>query len=211
MVRPVTEDNMQDIQDLLDFWFDVDPSNAESLEQQYRRWFASTPEEDHALEQRFGSLARAAAAGELDPCSGSPQGRLALILLLDQFPRNLWRGQAEAFAHDEKALALCLGGIDEGMPGKLSAIERVFFLLPLQHAESMAAQDLSIHMYRELCNEPAPEPLADALGNVADYAVAHQRIVQRFGRFPHRNEALDRESTEEELEYLQSGGARFGQ
>jgi uncharacterized protein (DUF924 family) len=97
------------------------------------------------------------------------------------------------------------------MPGKLSALEQVFFLLPLQHAESMAAQDLAIHMFRQLSQEPVPEPLADALGNAADYAVAHQRIIERFGRFPHRNEALGRESTEEELEYLQSGGARFGQ
>jgi len=196
---------------LLDFWFDVDPADVAALTAQMRRWFASTPDEDAALAERFGALAREAAAGTLDAWTGSPQGRLALIILLDQLPRNLYRGQPEAFARDPKAAALCLGGIELGMHETLSPLERVFFLMPLQHAESLPVQDLSLRVFGELSRQAADGPLADLLQNVADYAAEHRKIIKRFGRFPHRNRILGRDSTDEELEFLAAGGPSFGQ
>jgi len=200
-----------DMHELLDYWFDVDPADAAALTAQNRRWFASTPDDDRVLAERFGARARAAAAGELDSWSGSPQGRLALILLLDQLPRNLHRGTADAFAQDPKALALSLGGIELDMHESLSPLERIFFQMPLQHAESLPVQELSVHLFGGMRALAAPGPLADLLQNVADYAVKHRDIVARFGRFPHRNRILGRDSTDEELAFLNAGGPSFGQ
>jgi uncharacterized protein (DUF924 family) len=200
-----------DMHGLLDFWFDVDPADTAALSAHFRRWFASTPDDDRALAERFGTLAHAAAADELDTWSGSPQGRLALILLLDQLPRNLHRGTAAAFAQDPKALALSLGGIELDMHEPLGPLERIFFLMPLQHAESLPVQELSVHLFRGMGALATSGPLADLLQNVADYAVKHRDIIARFGRFPHRNRILGRDSTAEEQAFLDAGGPSFGQ
>lgn len=196
---------------LLDDWFDVNLADSPALQEQNRRWFASTPAEDHALAERFGSLARAAAAGDLDLWSGSPQGRLALIILLDQCPRNLHRGQPEAFAQDDKALALCLGGIELHMHEQLNPLERVFFCMPLQHSESLVMQELSVATFTMLADGEAPEALAEMLANVQSFAEKHRDIIARFGRFPHRNRTLGRATTTEEAAFLASGGPSFGQ
>jgi uncharacterized protein (DUF924 family) len=196
---------------LLDFWFDVDPADDAALTAQYRRWFAGTPEEDQQLAERFGKLAQAAAGGKLDSWSGSAQGRLALIILLDQLPRSLHRGQAEAFAQDEKALTLCLGGIELGMHENLSPLERIFFCMPLQHSESPVVQALSVRVFSDLSALAVPGPLAAKLADAAGYAAEHQAIVERCGRFPHRTRALGRTSSDEELAFLTTGGPNFGQ
>jgi uncharacterized protein (DUF924 family) len=200
-----------DIDALLDFWFDVDVDDAAALDRRMRRWFASTADEDHELSVRFGALARDAALGRLDGLAGEARGRLALIVLLDQFPRNLKRGEPGAFAEDGKALVLCLDGMRLGHPAVLAPLERVFFCMPLQHAEDRALQALAVETFAGIANASASKPLAAALRKSADYAVAHRDIVERFGRFPHRNRALGRESTPAELEFLASGGASFGQ
>jgi uncharacterized protein (DUF924 family) len=200
-----------EIDALLDYWFDVDTGDAQSLDERMRLWFSSTADEDLALERRFGTLARDAAAGTLDGLAGLPRGRLGLILLLDQLPRNIHRGRPAAFAGDARALALCLDGIDRGQPDLLAPVERIFFCMPLQHAEDRAIQARAVECFGRLATLPEPAPLAAALRMCADYAVAHRDIVERFGRFPHRNRALGRESTPAELEFLAAGGSSFGQ
>jgi uncharacterized protein (DUF924 family) len=196
---------------LLDFWFDVDTTDSGALKRQTKRWFASTPEQDLELGAHFGPLAKAAAAGELDALAKTPRGRLALIILLDQLPRSLHRGTPAAFAQDPKALELCLGGMRLGQLDALEPIERVFFCMPLQHAESQETQALAVETFRSLAAIDGSDALTAALEGFADYAVMHRDIIERFGRFPHRNKILGRQSTEAELEFLESGGPSFGQ
>jgi len=199
------------VEDLLAFWFDFDVGDAAAVNDRMRRWFSSTPAEDREIEDRFAALARDAADGALDALAALPRGRLGLILLLDQLPRNLYRRRPEAFAGDSRALALCTDGLDRGMDTALAAIERIFFCMPLQHAEDRAIQARSVAAFAALATLPAPAPLAAALRNCADYAVAHRDLVERFGRFPYRNRTLGRQSTPAELEFLAAGSATFGQ
>jgi len=206
-----TEDSRAAIEALLGLWFGADPADAAALTRQRQRWFSSSAEDDRELKERFGPLAEAAAAGELDDLARTPRGRLALILLLDQLPRSLHRGTADAFAQDGKALELSIGGMRLGQVEKLEPIERAFYCMPLQHAEARDIQALSVATFAALAAEPAPEPLRAALRGFADYAVVHRDIIERFGRFPHRNKVLGREATDEEREFLESGGPSFGQ
>ena len=209
--KPGAEPPDQRVDALLAYWFDVDVHDAAAMQAAMRRWFAGSAGEDRELERRFGALAREALAGALDSLAAAPRGRLGLILLLDQLPRNLHRGRPEAFAGDARALALSTDGLDRDLDTTLAPVERIFFCMPLQHAEDRAIQARSVAAFAALAAEPAPAPLAAALGSCADYAVAHRDIVERFGRFPHRNRILGRESTRAEQEFLATGGASFGQ
>ena len=209
--KPGTREREARIEALLERWFDVDVRDAAAMADAMRRWFSSTGDEDRDLERRFGALSREALSGSLDDLAAAPRGRLGLILLLDQLPRNLHRGRPEAFAGDSRALALSTDGLDRSQHLALSPVERIFFCMPLQHAEDRALQARAVETFTALAAEPAPPPLAAALRACADYAVAHRDIVERFGRFPYRNRTLGRESTRAELEFLAGGGPRFGQ
>jgi uncharacterized protein (DUF924 family) len=132
-------------------------------------------------------------------------------LLLDQFPRNLYRGSAAAFAHDAQAQALAREGIALGVDRELSRVARLFFYMPLQHAESFSVQQESLQAFRALAEEPAAPHLRAVLTDALSYAEQHADIIARFGRFPHRNRALGRVSTRAETAYFESGGATFGQ
>jgi uncharacterized protein (DUF924 family) len=199
------------VENLLALWFDFDTGDAAAVDDRMRRWFSSTPDEDRELERRFGTLARETLSGALDGLAVSPRGRLGLILLLDQLPRNLYRRRPEAFAGDPRALALSMDGLERGMDEALAPVERVFFCMPLQHAEDRAIQARAVETFMALAALPAPPPLAAALRSCADYAVAHRDIVERFGRFPYRNRTLGRQSTRAELEFLAAGATSFGQ
>lgn len=200
------------IEALLRFWFGPEPRTREELEQRTRLWFEADEALDAEIEARFGEMARLAASGALDHYSATPKGRLALIVLFDQFPRNLHRGTAAAFAQDAKALALTTQGIDTGMDRQLTVLERCVFYMPLQHAEDEQAQALSVRMFEQLsADESAPDFYAPMLQSMLEYAHLHRDIVTRFGRFPHRNRALGRPDTEAEREYLRDGAPRFGQ
>src|SRR5690606_24259379 len=140
------------------FWFGPQPRSREELEQQFRRWFFADSALDAEIAARFGETARLAARGELDAWADSARGRLALILLLDQVPRHLHRGTAEAFAQDAKALALSTEGIEKGYDRELPVLERGFFYMPLEHAESLDAQELSVRMFEKLAaDDGAPD------------------------------------------------------
>jgi uncharacterized protein (DUF924 family) len=206
---------MDEARNIREFWFGPMPLSAEALNRRVRFWFGEdTPrrreQRDVQIRERFGALLERAAAGELAAWADGPRRRLSLIILLDQFPRHIFRGDARAFAYDEQALSLTLSGMQSAADAALSVVERLFFYMPMQHAERREAQDESVAAYRRLLDETKNdprEPFAAALRSAEN----HRAIIERFGRFPHRNRALGRESTPEEIRWLDSGGQSFGQ
>jgi uncharacterized protein (DUF924 family) len=173
-------------------------------------WFADDPGFDADVRREFGAWIGPAGRGERAEWETHARGALALVILLDQFPRNVFRGSAAAFAHDAQALAVARRALASGRADELAPIEHVFLLLPLEHAESLAAQDECVARAQALAESCAPE-WRPVIRSFVPFAEQHRAIVARFGRFPHRNRALGRPSTAAELEFLASGGARFGQ
>jgi len=203
---------MDEARSVREFWFGRLPLSPPALGERMGFWFGEdelTARRDEQIRSRFGELFERAAAGELESWADGPRRRLSLIILLDQFPRNLFRGGARAFAFDEKALALTLSGMQSGADAALDAVERIFFYTPLQHAESLEVQEESVAAYRRLLAE-APEELRGSFAGVLDYAENHRSIIERFGRFPHRNGVLGRASTPAEEAWLHES-QRFGQ
>ena len=174
-----------------------------------RRWFKSTPARDAEIEERFGDRVRAALQRELVDWEREAGSRLALIVLLDQFTRNIYRGTADAFAGDHRGATLCLEGLSTGMDRRLDWAGQVFFCMPLMHAEDEDLQKRSVACYRDI-QARAPEVARAAIGHSLKAAEEHSRIIRRFGRFPHRNQVLGRESTAEELVFLETA-KRHGQ
>ncbi len=194
---------------LLGHWFADTRENPDAIENRMDWWFTRDDGRDRWLGEVYGQACVAAMRGELDCPAGEPRSALALVLLTDQLPRNLFRGTARAFESDSVALDLCLTGHREGLDGKLGLIERVFFWMPLQHVENLELQDLGVELYDSLA--PADPYRSKLWKGFAGYARLHRDIIERFGRFPHRNAALGRDATPEELAYLDSGGESFGQ
>ena len=201
-------------QDLLLFWFGPRPYTAPQVQQHTRLWFGEpsapelTPQTDELIRERYGELTLAAEQGRLTAWESSPRRRLALILLFDQFSRNIYRGSARAYAQDLDALSLTVSGMQIGADATLDPVERLFFYMPLMHAESLEVQEESVAAFRRL-REEAPADLHRIFQASLDSAVEHRDIIARFGRFPHRNRVLGRESTPEEIEWLASGGSDF--
>jgi uncharacterized protein (DUF924 family) len=207
---------MDEARQVRDFWFGKLPLSAQALNQRLALWFPGDEsarvvrDHDEAIRARFGDLAERAALGELTSWADSPRRCLSLIILLDQFPRNLYRGTARAFACDEQALAITLPGMQSAADGALDIVERIFFYMPLHHSEVREVQDESVAAYRRLLME-APQESRGAFEASLKAAEKHRSIVERFGRFPHRNRALARVSTAEEETWLRAGGDRMGQ
>lgn len=195
---------------VLDFWFRDSVQSDDAIKGRMSVWFGSDQQVDDAIELRFASLMESAREGGLQSWRDLPRGRLALVLLFDQFPRNVYRGTANAFATDDAALELCLKSIDDSRLLEISPIEQVFLLMPLQHTESETLQERSVREFDRLLERIEPERRQYFKG-FADYARLHCDIVKRFGRFPHRNAVLGRENTDEEKLYLLQGAPRFGQ
>lgn len=195
-------------EDVLGFWFGTAENDTATAQSQRRLWWSKDAVVDADIRERFGALVSAAAAGRHDDWAATPRGRLALLVLLDQFPRNIYRDTAQAFAQDAQALQLALDGLTVGDDRKLRPIERVFCYLPLEHAESLNMQDRSVVLFNALAAEVAEADRGTFTGYV-DYALRHRDIVARFGRFPHRNRILGRESTPEEIEFLKQPGSGF--
>lgn len=175
--------------DVLKFWFtDSSP----------KQWFTRNDAFDAAIRDTLGPLHARAVAGELDDWAATPRGALALMILLDQAPRNLHRGSARAFASDPAALRHARAAIAAGFDAGLSDDERLFFYLPFEHSEDLADQERCIELCRTL-----------ATAQYVEYAERHRNVIARFGRFPHRNAVLGRASTPEELEFLKQPGSSF--
>lgn len=174
---------------ILSFWFDeIDP----------KLWFTADEAFDALIRERFLGLMQQAAAGELHAWRATPEGRLAEIIVLDQFSRNVYRNTAQAFAQDPTALVLAQEAVASGALQALSPVQRAFLLLPYMHSESRAIHVVAETLYREF---------APAMNH--DYELRHKAIIDRFGRYPHRNAVLGRISTPEELEFLQQPGSNF--
>ncbi len=185
--------------DVLDFWFDV---ASEAV------WFDNDKAFDARVRLRFGDTLEGAARGQLDHWTATPTGWLALLIVLDQFSRNIHRGDARAWAADAQAQAIALAGIARGDDLRLSPLQRLFAYLPLEHAEDRSLQRRSVDLFEQLlAQSPASERAR--YEDFLDYARRHRDVIDRFGRFPHRNAALGRTSTPAETEYLARPGTGF--
>lgn len=211
MAIPTENELPDEAHALLEYWFGVDTDDAQEFTLHKRRWFAGGAEVDRDIGGRFADLHARAARSDLHDWTSSGRGRLALILLLDQLSRNLYRGTARAFEFDDAAFTLAESGIASGLDGELSVAERVFFYMPYQHAESLPAQQRGVALFEALAQADAPPHVRATVEGFAGYAREHRDIVARFGRFPHRNRVLDRPSTPEEVDYLGAGAPTFGQ
>jgi uncharacterized protein (DUF924 family) len=196
-------------EEVLRFWFGAGDADVEAR----KRWFRPDAAFDEEIRRRFGADADAAARGDLDGWAADPRGALALVILLDQFPRNTHRGTDLAFAQDARALAVARAAIGAGADRALSFVERAMLYMPLMHSEDREVQAQSVAAFRALAEEAtaagAPQTVVDAATNASDFAGKHAEIIERFGRFPHRNAIVGRTSTGEEVEFLQQPGSRF--
>jgi len=191
-----------DIAAIHQFWFGPLDAAGLAAPAQERLWFSGGAEFDAAVAARFGGLVPRGLAGEFDHWAGDDKGLIALVLLLDQFTRNVFRGTPGAFAGDGKALAAAQAAIAGGRHLALPAIHRVFLYLPLEHCEDLAVQEQSVRLFTELAGSSG----AQATGDFLRYAVAHREVIARFGRFPHRNAILGRTSSPEELAHMEAHG-----
>lgn len=183
---------MKDIQeDIIRFWFE---------ETQPSQWFQVNPDFDALIKERFEEAYNNAVAGQFDDWQTSADGALALCILLDQMPRNMFRGTPNAFATDKKALIIAKFAISKGLDQVLPVLKRRFLYLPFEHSEVLSDQVRSVELFETIKDE-------DKLGH--EYALRHLAVVEKYGRFPHRNKILGRENTPEEEEYLAQPGAGF--
>lgn len=194
---------------VLTYWLGDDPLRDWPEPHRGDLWFRGGAEVDANIRTQFGPLVDEAVAGGLRDWEAAPMARLALILLLDQFTRNMYRGQARAFAGDARAQALTQRTLDAGEDDTLPRAGRLFVYMPLMHAETLAQQEACVACIERL-HAGATGAVKDILADNLRYAVLHRDIVARFGRFPHRNAVLGRESTAAEIEFLKDG-PRFGQ
>ena len=194
---------------ILSFWFGSEgEDDATIAARQAGLWWRKQADTDRAMRERFAPWLTRAAAGELDHWATAPTGRLALILLTDQFPRNIHRATPLSFAYDAQARALCIDGLARGEDRALRPIQRVFFYLPLEHAESLPDQERAVALFETLAAEADPAS-RNAFAGFADYARRHREVIARFGRFPHRNAVLGRPSSAAEIAFLREPGSSF--
>ncbi|MDN5925056.1 MAG: DUF924 domain-containing protein [Xanthomonadales bacterium] len=202
-----TSSDASTIDEVVDFWLGQSAAGAPD-KQQMARWFKADPALDSEIERRFGTTLMAARGGQRDHWTATPRGWLALLIVLDQFSRNIHRGTAQAFAADAQARAIALAGIERGDDQLVAPLARLFCYLPLEHAEDLSLQHRSVALFTAL-HADADDAQRALLATTLDYAHQHAQVIERFGRFPHRNRILGRVDTPEELLYLAQPGAGF--
>jgi len=196
------------IDDVLDFWFgDLNELGCSSPEHR-KRWWTKSDAFDDAVRSQFLNDYEAIVEGDREAWRNTARGALAFIIVLDQFSRNMFRGTPKMFAADELARDVCREGIDAGFDTELSFDERVFFYLPLEHSEEITDHLQCMDLFNVLA-DCSPEQLEADAKNYLDYAQSHKAIIDRFGRYPHRNATLGRTSTPEEIEFLKNPGSSF--
>jgi len=191
---------MSQTDEILDFWFGK--PDEEDYGKPRTVWFQKNSEFDQKVRSRFLKDYQQAASGQLDYWKTSPHGCLALTILLDQFPRNLFRHQPQAFATDPQALVIAQHAVAQGFDQELLPVQRWFIYLPFEHSENLADQQQCVKLFSTLKDDP------DSASTI-NYAYQHLAVIERFGRFPHRNAILGREATPEEAEFLQQPGSSF--
>ena len=200
---------MNEIEQVLDFWFGACGPDGALDRAKQKMWFSDGRKYDADIRKRFGKLHRRAARGELTPeWAATPLGQIALIVVLDQFSRHIHRGTANAFAQDPAAQRLAVAGVEQSADRALIPAQRAFFYLPFEHAEDLGLQQRGARLFQRLATEVAPAWRKEYTG-FSDYAGHHRDIIERFGRFPHRNKVLGRASTPEEVEFLEQPGSSF--
>lgn len=192
-------------QSILNFWFGLE--TADSYGDYRKAWFVKDADFDRQIKAQFLDDVHRARVGDYDDWRSTPKSAVALLILLDQFPRNIYRGDPRSFATDAKALGVARSLVDMGADKLLIPVQRFFVYVPFEHSEELADQDRCVALMRSL-NEEFPD-LDSGLKGGLDYAIRHREVIERFGRFPHRNEILGRESTPEEIEFLKQPGSRF--
>ena len=186
--------------EVLDFWFGR--SHSPEFGKVQKKWFKKDADFDAEVRSRFMQQYELAASSQLDFWQDSPDNCLALILLLDQFPRNMFRGTPQAFATGSKALATAEYAVNNNFEIELLTVQKWFIYLPFEHSENIEQQQKSVELFRQLSGGTDSD-------SVSEYAMQHWEIIQRFGRFPHRNQILGRETTPEEAEFLKQPGSGF--
>lgn len=186
--------------DILDFWFT--PTHLDSFGQPQGNWFKKDPQFDQTVRSQFLSTYQQAANYQLDHWQNTPHSCLALIILLDQFPRNMFRNKAEAFATDKQALEVAQGAISQSFDQQLLPVQRWFIYLPFEHSENLADQQTAMRLFSTLKDHPDSQKAIDS-------AEQHYQIIKTFGRFPHRNNILGRKNTPEEDTFLSQPGSSF--
>ena len=209
-MNSISDADMARIDAILSFWFKERELSAPQIDRRLDIWFGEDAVFDHECKKLFADDVEKASNGELDHWAEEPRGRLALILLLDQFRRNIYRGTAEAFSKDKLALKFCVEGAMAKKTTGLTPIQQAFFYMPLQHAESRKVQARSVALFRRLAEAVSPT-YRETFETIAQFAELHHDIIEQFGRFPHRNKLLGRNNTPEEDEYLSADSPDFGQ
>jgi uncharacterized protein (DUF924 family) len=209
-IAAITDEDQLRIDAILSFWFKEQTLSAPQIDRRMDIWFGSDAAFDHEIETEFAADIEQASAGQLGHWAEEPRGRLALILLIDQFRRNIYRNTAQAFEMDQVALKLCVEGAMEKKDRGLSPIQRAFFYMPLQHSESPKVQAKACELFNKLAEAVSPT-YRETFSTIAQFAELHRDIVDQFGRFPHRNQLLGRANTAEENEYLGGDSPDFGQ
>jgi uncharacterized protein (DUF924 family) len=187
--------------EILSFWLEEPAQDADALKQQMRRWYMGGAELDAEIDRRFGADVREAVAGGKTEWEAAIRDRLALVILLDQFTRSVFRDKPEMYGGDARAQELALDAFDRGLDRPLAHVERMFLMMPLLHAEDLAMQERSVELMAKNVAD-SPEALRPIFGMGIEQSKKYRDIIGRFGRFPHRNAILGRESTEAELELL---------
>ncbi len=206
----ITDEDQARIDAILAFWFKEHELSAPQIDRRMDIWFGEDPAFDHEIQQHFAGDVEKASEAKLDHWADEPRGRLALILLLDQFRRNIYRGTSRAYDKDRAALKLCVEGAMQRKDRGLTPIQRVFFYMPLQHSESLKVQTKAVELYTRLAEAVSPT-LRETFLTIAQFAELHRDIIEQYGRFPHRNALLGRQNTPEEDEYLAGDAPDFGQ
>ncbi|MCQ4325150.1 DUF924 domain-containing protein [Stutzerimonas stutzeri] len=195
-------------QQLLDWWFGQGATAADIAAEKHALWFGYKPAQDAEAGERFGAWTQQALDGGLQEWAGQPEGWLALLLLLDQLPRMIHRGTPQAFAGDARAQQLVRAGLAHGGDMLLAPIQRVFVYLVLEHTENLAVQELAVAHFTAL-RDIAVADERKLYDDFLDYAERHREVISRFGRFPHRNAMLGRESSDAEAAFLARPGSGF--
>ncbi len=204
----MTEPNHETIDSILAFWFGEGATATEISHSRKKIWWEKDAQIDQIIRERFEPVTQAVFRGQLDHWRATPRGMLACILCCDQFPRNMYRSTPESFAYDQVALALAERLVGAGMDQKLEPIQRVFAYLPYEHSEDIAMQDKSMTLYQTLL-EGADAEDHELFSTYLDFARRHRDIIERFGRYPHRNDILGRQSTNEEKAFLAQPASSF--
>jgi uncharacterized protein (DUF924 family) len=194
-------------QDVIDYWIGEASASPDVAGEKHKLWFGKSKETDAEIRERFGELLETLSdlPSAEDWAARGPRERLAVIIVLDQFSRNLYRDEAKAFEQDSLALLLCKDGLALKQDKGMSEVERIFFYLPLEHSEVPEDQERSVSVFTDLLVE-SREGFRSLIESTLQYAKDHKKVIDEFGRFPHRNKALGRESTDAEKEWLAEGG-----